>query len=303
MQLVAEVERELEVLVGERVGAGRQLDGRERAGARAAAASSAALIVPRGTGSARMERQLPGGGQRGVGSGHVGVGEPRARPARRRGPLAAARRWRIAPLRSTSRAPAVELGAAARAARRRAPAVEQRPRRSRSGVRSPVSRSASGPPRPRGRRPAVLLDSPGGRVSSGSPASWRAASRRRARGRPRRPRPPRRPSPARRARAPRASRSRGADAAPTTSARGSGTARRRRPSPAPRRTRPSSDRGRHALPREQVGDQRADRGKPGVAPVVEGRVGGERGELRQVRAQGVVDGERAVGAADRDVDL
>ena len=38
-------------------------------------------------------------------------------------------------------------------------------------------------------------------------------------------------------------------------------------------------------------------------PVVERRVGGERGEQRQPRAQAVVDGERAVGAADRDVDL
>ena len=48
---------------------------------------------------------------------------------------------------------------------------------------------------------------------------------------------------------------------------------------------------------------RAHRGQARVAPLVERRVGGERGDLGQVGAQGVVDGERAVGAADRDVDV
>ena len=43
--------------------------------------------------------------------------------------------------------------------------------------------------------------------------------------------------------------------------------------------------------------------KPGVATGVERRVGGQRGQLRQIPAQRVVDGERALGRADRHVHL
>ena len=61
------------------------------------------------------------------------------------------------------------------------------------------------------------------------------------------------------------------------------------------------ERGRDALAREQPRDPRADRRQPAVAALVERRVGGRRRQLGQVRPQRVVDGERAVGAADRHV--
>ncbi len=66
---------------------------------------------------------------------------------------------------------------------------------------------------------------------------------------------------------------------------------------------PARDVGRDALALEVDGDRRADRGQAGVAAGVEGRVGGQRGELGQVRAQRVVDRQRAVGAAERDVQV
>src|SRR6185503_20939271 len=61
---------------------------------------------------------------------------------------------------------------------------------------------------------------------------------------------------------------------------------------------PARERGRDALPRQERGDLRAYGREPAVAPGVEGRVGGEGRELGQVDAQRVVDGERALGAAD-----
>ena len=66
---------------------------------------------------------------------------------------------------------------------------------------------------------------------------------------------------------------------------------------------PARDRRRHALALQVDRDRRADRGQPGVAAGVERRVGGERGQLGQVRAQRVVDRERAVRAAERDVQV
>ena len=67
--------------------------------------------------------------------------------------------------------------------------------------------------------------------------------------------------------------------------------------------RPGGDLRRHALAREHRADQRPHGREARVAAGVEGRVGGQRGELRQVPAQRVVDGERGVGVADRDVHL
>ena len=66
---------------------------------------------------------------------------------------------------------------------------------------------------------------------------------------------------------------------------------------------PARDRGRHALAGQQVAELRAHRGQARVAPGVERRVRRQRGELGQVRAQRVVDRERPVVAADRDVHL
>ena len=85
--------------------------------------------------------------------------------------------------------------------------------------------------------------------------------------------------------------------------RGSGTARTRRPRQRVGERLPRADRRRHPLARQLLGDLRPDRGEPGVAAVVERRVGGERGDQRAATGAAVVDRERAVGAADGDVDL
>ena len=66
---------------------------------------------------------------------------------------------------------------------------------------------------------------------------------------------------------------------------------------------PRFDRGRHALALQSDRDRRADRGQARVASGMEGRVGGQRRQLGEMRAQGVVDGQRAVGAAERHVQV
>ena len=66
---------------------------------------------------------------------------------------------------------------------------------------------------------------------------------------------------------------------------------------------PALEHRRHALARQQLADRRPDAGQPGVAAGVDRRVGGERGDERQLAAQRVVDRQRPVGAAHRDVDL
>ena len=76
-----------------------------------------------------------------------------------------------------------------------------------------------------------------------------------------------------------------------------------RPAQHVRERRPGRDRRRHALARQQPADQRPDRREARVAPGVERRVGGERGELGQVPAQRVVDGQRASARAHGDVHL
>ena len=59
--------------------------------------------------------------------------------------------------------------------------------------------------------------------------------------------------------------------------------------------------GRDALARQQLGQLRPHRGEAGVAAVEQRRVAGQHGDVGEVGAQRVVDGERAVGAADGDV--
>ena len=58
---------------------------------------------------------------------------------------------------------------------------------------------------------------------------------------------------------------------------------------------------RHALPRQQIAQLRADRGQPGVRAAVERCVGGNRSEQRKVRAQRVVHGKRPVGRTHGDM--
>ena len=60
---------------------------------------------------------------------------------------------------------------------------------------------------------------------------------------------------------------------------------------------------RDALARQHLGDDRPPRRHPRIAAGVKRRVRGERGQLGKTRAQGVVDRQRAIGAADGDVDL
>ena len=54
---------------------------------------------------------------------------------------------------------------------------------------------------------------------------------------------------------------------------------------------------------KQLGDRRPRRGKAGVRTGVEGRIGGEGGELREVAAQAVVHRERPLGTAHGHVHL
>ena len=156
------------------------------------------------------------------------------------------------------------------------------------------------------RRPAVLVDPPGVVRPPGSRprrGGRRGGGSGRARRRRRRAR--RRRSTARRARAARACRRSRAGAARTTS----GARRARCPTRSPqlqrrRRTTPSSGCSGGTPWRCRltaiVGRIEA---RPVSRPGVEGRVGGQRGELGQVRAQRVVDGQRAVRAAERDVQV
>ena len=66
---------------------------------------------------------------------------------------------------------------------------------------------------------------------------------------------------------------------------------------------PRGQRRRHALARQQVRDQGPQRGEPRVAAGVQRPVARQRREVGEVGAHRVEHGQRAVGAADRDVDV
>ena len=66
---------------------------------------------------------------------------------------------------------------------------------------------------------------------------------------------------------------------------------------------PARERGRHAGAGPALVQLRAHRREPGVLAAVVRGVRTEREQLGQIAAQRVVDGERAVGAAHRDVDV
>ena len=66
---------------------------------------------------------------------------------------------------------------------------------------------------------------------------------------------------------------------------------------------PAREGGRHAGPRPALVELRADGREARVLAAVERRVRAEREQLGEVAAERVVDGERAVGAAHRDVDV
>ena len=66
---------------------------------------------------------------------------------------------------------------------------------------------------------------------------------------------------------------------------------------------PRGQDGRHALARQQARDLGPQRGEAGVAAGVQRRVARQRREVGEVGAHRVEHGQRAVGAADRDVDV
>ena len=249
------------------------------------------------------EEKLPGCGppNRGVGRCRAGTRRPATPPtreARGRGHLALAHRSvRLRRARARRRAHR-RIRARARSARSRRSA---RASRDRVDTRAPVSRSASVPSTPsRAADQRFSSIRQVGASGSVSPASWRSASHAasaldegRHRGGPgdrrlgvrnaelerseQRMRPQLPPP------APRLGHHRGSGA----------------PAQRAGEVLPARDRGRQALPRKQLSDRRSRRGKARVRAGVEGRIGGEGGELRQVPAQAVVHGERAVGAAAR----
>ena len=252
VQLVAEVQRELEILVAS---GSAGVDGErhaQRGGTAGRASSRPSLSGPRGSGSASTRAAFTPARER---DANTPGRRERAPPATRRaraGPRSAATaRWRAAPLRPPApraaparpRSPAAPPGASSSSS-----AAEPLARR-RALARLEVGQHAV--EAVAARRPAVLgRSATRRRTGSASPASWRAARPAHERVDDRRERRGLgdRGLRVRHAHLERAEGA-GAGAAPTTScARVVG---RRAPAAAPRRTPPSSQRRRHALAGEQ----------------------------------------------------